>query len=175
MTWKQVFMTLIAACHLALVTCGAIHERLVDEPHPVGTALRCYGGLSGADSGYGFFAPGVAGERRLVCKLTDAEGHSWEDALDMSSAGHEVNLRVLPLLLMFSADQSALGNAMAASMAAEMFGRYPTATQVVVRIEVNVCPSMPEYQAGQRQQWVVGYEATFKREESEQPLERNQA
>jgi hypothetical protein len=171
MTRTHALLTVAAACHLALVVCGAAHQRLVDEPHPVGRALRWYGGLSGSDSGYGFFAPGVAGERRLVCTLTDAAGHSWAEPLEMRGQGREVDLRVLPLLLMFS--EPDLGDAMAASVAAKMFGRFPAATRVTVRVDVCVVPTMEEYRAGDRPTWAVGYEATFSREDDDCPEDRS--
>ena len=51
----------VAASHLCLVTLGASSVRLYDLGLP-GRVLHEYGALSGANSGYGFFAPGITSQ-----------------------------------------------------------------------------------------------------------------
>lgn len=170
MTWSHACLSLLAAGHLSLVICGATHHGFDADKGPLPAAMSTYSAVSGANSGYGFFAPGVGAERRLTCVFTDKAGHTWTRMLDMRSQGQEVNVRALPLLLMFS--QEELRDAMAASVAAKMLGEHPEAEQVLIRIEMHFVPTMDEYRAGARPEWVVGYEATFTRDDTESLEER---
>ena len=64
MTARHAAVAVLAAAHLTLVVCGAARLR---PPHgPAGSAVRFYGALSGSDNGFGFFAPGVASQVRMV-------------------------------------------------------------------------------------------------------------
>ena len=58
----------------------------------MGDGVALYSSLSGADNGYGFFAPGVGAQFLTTFVLTDTEGNEWTDTLDMGSTS-EANLR----------------------------------------------------------------------------------
>jgi hypothetical protein len=152
--------------HLALVACGAAGLRLLPASNIAGQTLRCYGALSGADMGFGFFAPAVGSQMRAVFVLTDGTGHTWEDDLE-AGHNHEVKLRIGALINQFPvADQEEfLRRDLAASWAGTLFARHPTAQQITVRVEAYDVPSRAEYRAGARPAWVHVSSYTCTREQ----------
>lgn len=169
MTKKNYLAAGFAVGHLLLVVCGAASISVVPPACPGWKALRCYGALSGADDGYGFFAPSVAFQRRIALIITDSTGASRTEYLD-EGENREVALRVggvvdtLPL-----ADSHAKWRrSMAASWAASMFGRHSDANEILVRVEEYQLPAMVEYKAGERPAWRVMYEARFVRDRDQE-------
>jgi hypothetical protein len=156
----------LAAAHLLLVVCGAAGLSLLSGRSPPGKALRWYGAMSGADNGYGFFAPGVAPQWRATFTLSDTAGRTWTDTLE-GDHNHEVAHRVGGIVNLFS--EPGLRPELAASWAAKMFGRYPDAKQVVIRVEIYDLPTMAEYRNGTRPQWEFICEATFARHRAGSP------
>jgi hypothetical protein len=118
--------------------------------------------MTGADAGYGYFAPHVGSEVRVRFTLADNAGREWQDEL-AAGLNQEGRLRVGSMTGLFPADpeQRVLRHDLAASWAATMFGRHPTARVVIVRVEVYEVPSMAEYRAGLRPGWVQVFAATF--------------
>jgi len=150
--------------HLTLVALGAGSVSL--RPlGPPGGILAYYGLLSGADSGYGFFAPGVTGQLRARFDVTDSEGHLTTTSLE-TGASHEADIRAVHVVDHFwnELDNDAkvsLQRALGASLAGKIIGRHPGARQVVVRLEVFEPVSMDEFRRGGRPQWTPAYEAKF--------------
>jgi hypothetical protein len=140
----------------------------------LGRAARTYGAYSGSDSSYGFFAPSVGPQIRATFTLSDDSGRTWTDTLE-SRSNREVELRIGGIVALFcSTDER---DALAASLAATMFGRHPEARFVTVQAEsygttgtaatsqedLYQLPSMANYRAGERPMWRVLYQATFTR------------
>jgi hypothetical protein len=150
----------LVAVHLVLVVCGAAHFRLVPL-NMGGIVQHTYGALSGSDSSFGFFAPGVSSAMRATFTMTDDKGHTWTDVLEHGN-NREARLRLGTVVSNFA--EETMRRDVAASCAATMFGRHPTARQVIVRVEVYELPPMEAYRDGARPEWVPVYEATVSRE-----------
>jgi hypothetical protein len=162
MSAKHRLLLGLAAGHLSLVTLGASSVSL----HPLGLPgrlLEAYATLSGASSGYGFFAPGVSGQLVAHFDVIDAEGRRTAAALETGSS-HEADLRVGNIIDQFwSEDEDApgLSRALAASLAGKIFGRHPEAREVVVRLEHFEPVSMEAFRRGDRPRESPLYEARF--------------
>ncbi|WP_433928626.1 hypothetical protein AB3662_34850 [Sorangium cellulosum] len=151
-------MTLAAAAHLGCVLLGALH---VDPQRAgrLGTVIAYHSALSGADSGYNFFAPSVGALPWARFQVTDARGRVNADALE-SGANHEADLRVRSLVSLFLTEEDeSLRRALAASLTGKVLARYPGAASVVVRLEICDLPSMEEYRDGKRPAWNLIYRA----------------
>jgi hypothetical protein len=160
MNARHALLTAIAAAHLLVVACGAASWAPFSDKKLPGKALRWYGGMSGANNGYGFFAS-VGPSYRVSFTMTNSTGRTWTDVLDQGK-NNEATLR-------FNGTVSILGyvgDGLTASWAATMFGRHPDAQQVVVELNEYDPPSMEDYQAGKRAQWERVYEAMFVRNEA---------
>jgi hypothetical protein len=165
MTRRHAVAITLALCHLALVLAGAVSLTPTRCAGPLGRAVNWYSALSGADTGYGFFAPEVSPQFRAVFTLTDDAGHSWPDTLENSTRG-EAHLRLRSVAdKLFSlgvVDQEpGLARTVATSWAATLFARHPSARQVVVRVERYDIPSMVRFREGTQPRWQTVYEATF--------------
>lgn len=165
------------AVHLSLCLLGAASFHF-DKVPVVGNALEYYAELTGANSGFGFFAPGVDGQVRARFDVIDAQGKVVPGALANSDLSHEAQLRVGNIVDQFEdlggfaeeatsdeADAKAYGNqlaqSLAASLAGKIFARYPQARQVAVHLEHYGAISMPEYRRGERAKWTAMYDVTF--------------
>ncbi|KYG10943.1 hypothetical protein BE21_01115 [Sorangium cellulosum] len=147
-----------AAAHLGCVVLGALH---VDPQRAgwLGGVIAYHGALSGADSGYNFFAPAVSALPWARFQVTDASGAAHAEVLE-SGANHEADLRVRSILSLFlQAQDEALRRSLVASWAGKMFARHPGAKSVVVRLEICDLPSMQEYREGRRPAWNLLYQA----------------
>lgn len=133
-------------------------------PGAAGRALDYYATLSGANSGYGFFAPRVGSQLRGRFDVYDAAGSKSTQALE-SGANGEVDLRVGNILGWFWLDSKnrPLQRSLAASWAGKMFARNPGAAKVGVRMESYYLPTMSRYREGERPFWKPYYEAKFVR------------
>jgi hypothetical protein len=157
MNRRHLCITVVAACHLALVVCGASGQRLLAGAGP---AIRLYGVLSGAENSFGFFAPGVASQIRVTFTLQDQAGRQWTLA-PPSAGGREVELRMISMLSLFRAEGDELRDVLAASWAGTMLVRSPEARQVTVLVEEQVLPAPDPYRQGARPRWEMLYQATF--------------
>jgi hypothetical protein len=164
MTKTQGTVMALASVHLTLVATGAAHLFSQIGDNIVSRPLQWYGTMSGADAGYNFFAPRVGSQLRVGFVLTNQDGQQWEDNLE-GDANQEVRLRLGSLSGLFPQDREGenLRRDLSASWAAVMFGRYPTAEVVEVRVEVYQVPSMAEYRAGSRPEWQPVHSSVFRR------------
>lgn len=150
----------VAVSHLLLVALGAARVSLVPLG-PLHPLLEGYDALSGAGSGYGFFASGVGSQLRARFDVIDGEGQKTTTSLE-TAASHEANLRVGHIIDTFGrSDEPALRRSLGASLAGKIFARYPQARKVVVRLEQFRPASMEELHRGSRPQWTPVFEAKF--------------
>jgi hypothetical protein len=165
MTRRHALATFAAACHLVLVVCGASGLLFTGDP-AMGDwprqGVQLYGALSGAENGYGFFAPGVGAQIRATFILTDASGRTWTDTLERGLS-HEATLRAAGSVSL--AAEPDFRDDLFRSWIGTMFGRHPEARRVVVRLEMFDPPTMAEYQAGHRAEWEIIDEVTANRDE----------
>jgi hypothetical protein len=168
MVRRQRFLVLLAGAHLVLVVCGATGLFPGARTWP-GRALAAYGALSGADNSYGFFAPGVAPQRRARFVLTDRSGHSWTEHLT-GSARSEASLRVGSIF--DTAADPQWREEMTTFWVARLFARHRSAQSITALLEVEILPSMEEHREGRRPCWRVEFQATFERTSPEESRER---
>ena len=168
MTQRRGYLWLaLAAGHLGLVALGAGSVNLRDLGLP-GRALEEYGALSGASSGYGFFAPGVGFQLGARFDIIDKGGVTTPDSL-ATGASHEADIRVGNIIDQFGRvddedDEEAAARvrrALAASLAGTLFGRHPDAAAVVVRLQSFTPVSMEAWRSGERPRWAPVYTAKF--------------
>lgn len=151
----------IAFAHLGLVALGAFN---LETPEGFwAPALDFYGELSGASSGYGFFAPGVHSQVRALFEITTQEGKT--KLLLEDGVIHEVDLRVGDIVDQFgnedTDDAMKFQRTLAASLAGAVFGRHPEASAVRISLERWDPVSMEDYRKGARSTWIPLYSAQF--------------
>jgi hypothetical protein len=165
MTRRHAVATFAAACHLALVVCGAAGWVFATNPNkdgPVRKTVRLYGALSGADNAYGYFAPGVGPQVRATFTLSDGSGRTWTDTLERGMSQEAVHRAGGSPAL---AAEPAYRDDLIRSWAGTMFGRHPDARRVVVRLQLFDPPSMAEHEQGVRARWETFDEVVCDRED----------
>jgi hypothetical protein len=117
-------------------------------------AVAEYGALSGAESQYAYFSPGVDEQLRLVFEMTEGSGHVRTDVLS-SEVNAEVDLRVANLVSLLWWPDEGLQRALETSWATAMFERHPSAKRVAMEVQVYDLPSMEGMRMGRRPVWRV--------------------
>jgi hypothetical protein len=145
-----------AMVHLALVACGAAHLLPSGKQGAPGSLLQAYTQFTGAQYGYGFFAPGVISEMRVSFEVDQGPGGLVVHE-GFTHANAEAKLRQGSMVLMFSSEEEQ--DILARSWAAAMFGRYPSARSVSVVVKTFDPPKMEEYRSGVRPVWKEYYRA----------------
>ncbi len=177
-TSKQKLFLGLVAFHLALVILGAFQVPLSNE---VGDYFyQMYGKITGASSGYGFFAPGVGTQLRASFEVHDTKGTITKVPLEQGR-NREADLRIGNIVGWFWKDtlggdapesgtekgatskRRDIQRSMTASWAGKIFGRYPETKSVVVILEEYQMPSMDEYRKGERPYWTKYYRAKFEK------------
>lgn len=129
--------------------------------------------MSGANSGFGFYAPNVGALYRPTFLLQDDQGKTWCDSFEQADSP-EARLRFGGIA------EAAFGNGEAEtapdrrarlvkSWATTMFSRHPSARSLSIVVETYDVPTMAEYRAGQRPNWNVVYQARVQRESPTAP------
>jgi hypothetical protein len=155
--------TAAALAHLALVVCGAVGLELAGRGPALGIVAQ-YSDVSGADTQYGFFAPGVASQCRAVMTLRDAQGREWTDEL-ADDPGTQFGWRTGSAIDALPRTPDKLKRSLAGSWAAVLFGRHPDAALVVVDAQIEVVPTMERWREGARPEWKSLYTSTFVRKD----------
>ena len=158
MTQKHAIWTGLAAAHLILVACGAARTIPGLDTLP-GWSVRWYGSLSGGTNSYGFFKE-VGSGCKVTFTMTDEAGNTWEDELDRAG-NREAWMRANGSIYMIID----LNDQLAASWAANMFARHPSARQVYIQFDQFDPPSMENYRNGVRPEWQTTYARVFLRTE----------
>lgn len=178
----RVFM-FFAIGHMVLVALGMAHIGVLPTTTIPGKALRVYTGVSGADKGYGFFAPGVRHQERAVFLMTDAEGRQWEGDLGFGESA-EANLRLGSTANVLREVDDETAFHFMRSMAAKMFQRHPTAQTIKVQVQAYGIklpgatngvpaidfPTMAEFRSGKQPEWIDLYSLTFEADEAGQTI-----
>ncbi|WP_437680784.1 hypothetical protein [Sorangium sp. So ce131] len=158
---RALVVLVAAAGHLGLVIIlGALQIDLRGRG-PMADAIAGYGALSGADSGYSFFAPDFGSPPMATFEVVDATGAVIIDHLE-SGANTEADLRTGNVVGKFQLEEDqALKRSIAASWAGKMFARHPGARSVVVRVdECDVAP-IHVYRQGDGLRCELHYQAKF--------------
>ena len=160
---RQLTWIVAAVFHFALVVCGAIYVPLTGASLLV-NLLGQYGDLSGSSSSYGFFAPAVASQSRVSLAVRDVHGNECGDTL-LADATSAADLRAGGMVDGFPGFSDAQRRGLTASWASAMFGRHPSAEEVVVGVEIEVLPTMAEWRNGKRSTWIPVYRGAYRRKE----------
>ena len=156
MTRRHIFFTGLAAAHLVMVACSAV-GLLPGVDRPLQWGLRWYGSISGASNSYGFFKE-VGSGCKVTFTLTDEDGNTWQDELNRAG-NREAEMRANGSIYLLG-DYADL---LAASWAANLLARHPSARQVIVQFEQFDPPSMADYRDGARPEWRTSYLKVFLR------------
>lgn len=171
MIFRQRLLIAFGVGHLILVACGAASLMKSPPKNPVEDALQTYSAASGADNGYGFFAPGVGAQFRTTFILKDETGREWKENLQLGK-NSEANLRFTGISSQLATMPPPARHRVMSSFAGMMFGRNPNARTITVRLELYGFdrneeeadfPSMAEYRSGIRPKWLPMLDATFSR------------
>ncbi|MDC0717299.1 hypothetical protein [Nannocystis bainbridge] len=148
-----------AAFHLALVVLGGLGFCLWGAG-PLGPLLTYYAALTGADSGYGFYAPSVGDPPTLTLTIVDDEGRARLESL-APRITREADIRVEDLIEVFHNRRidEAVRARLAASWAAELFSRHPSARSVTVDMGFHRVPSLVAASRGAPTRWRSVYRA----------------
>jgi hypothetical protein len=160
---RQLSWIVAASLHFALVVCGAMYVPLTGDWLAL-NLLGQYGDISGSSSSYGFFAPAVASKNRVSLAVRDVHGHECGAAL-LADATSAAELRAGGIVDGFPAFSDAQRRGLTASWASAMFGRHPSAEEVVVCVEIEALPTMAEWRNGKRSTWIPAYQGTYRRKE----------
>jgi hypothetical protein len=164
---RRCALTLLAVVHLAVVLGGACDWLPGSDRGPLAHLVRWYATLTGAESGYGFFAPDVGAPHRAIFILRDEKGSTWSDTFDQAKSS-EARLRltgIVESVFMNGViyDKPQLRSPLVESWAATMFRRHPNAVSLTVVVESYDIPTMTEHRSGSRPQWQAVYQAEVAR------------
>ncbi len=146
------FAKIAAVIHLALAVCGAAKYTPFPEDSWPWRAASCYQAYTGTGTGFGFFAPGVAAQRRVVWHGYNEGTGEWRVDSE-SGPSLEAEMRLSTAAGLFA--QEGPHDVLAASWSAWMFGRHPDVSVSLVEVEAYAVPTMGQYRAGARPRWVV--------------------
>ncbi|WP_438025715.1 hypothetical protein [Sorangium sp. So ce233] len=157
---RAILLLAAAAAHLVVVCLGALHVQIGDEGW-ARRAVTYYGMLSGANSGYSFFAPGFGPTLSASFQVNDANGTIATDVLE-TGVSREADIRVRNIIGMFRMEEDEMvRRSLVASWAGKVLARHPGADSVVVQLDTFELPSMAEYREGKPPGWKLDYRAKF--------------
>jgi hypothetical protein len=159
--WGGVLAAAFASLHLSYIVWRT--EPLSRGAFSIPSALRpawdAYGNLSGACSGYSYFAPSVASQVIAHAEWLDQEGVPHHERRD-GRAG-ESDLRTTAMFLMLQ--QLEATDMTARALGADVLQRHPEAEAVTVTLALYGVPTMEEYRGGLRPWEEVFYRAVVAR------------
>lgn len=160
---QRVLLLTAAAAHLGLVTAGGL-DICPWEWGAIGRPLAVYGALSGAGSGYSFYAPSVRSAPDATFTVVDREGRRIVDKLQ-TGVTREADLRVQDLIDVMNHRRTddAVRRRIAASWAAAMFARHPAAESVTVDVGHGRVPTMAALRGGAEPRWRSKFRARIVR------------
>ena len=160
---KQRSLLVFVVLHLSLVVAGASSVYWFDKFGWLGQGLGLYSLLSGANSGYGFFSPGVDSQLRARFEVIDESGN-LKEVLLVENHNRESELKVGNIITQFwqTNTDTKLRRVLSASWAGKVFARHPEAREVVVYVERYNLVSSEEYRSGKRPAWTLVYRGKFR-------------
>ncbi|WP_437970969.1 hypothetical protein WMF04_17535 [Sorangium sp. So ce260] len=157
---RRALLLLAVAAHFVIVGLGALHVHIGDEGW-ARRAVKYYGRLSGANSGYSFFAPGVGSTLAANFQVNGSNGKIAADVLE-TGVSREADIRVRNIIGMFWLEEDEMvRRSLVASWAGKVLARHPGADSVVVQLDTFELPSMAEYREGKTTGWKLNYRAKF--------------
>lgn len=160
--------------HLILVTMSAFYIKIAPW-FPGEHIFTLYQKATGANSGYGFFAPAIGVKTRAVFDVVDEHGVTAKEIPLVPATDREAQIRLGAIFDELSEkvdENEELRKPIAASLAATIFGKYKNATQVVLHVQEYWPKTMEQYRQGERPSWQDYYAARFARSTNELGDER---
>ena len=161
----------LAAAHLVFVFLSALHLPTPSLQHAPGQLAYVYGRWTGANSRYSFFAPNIAPPMRVLCDVGLDSGEWVQDGFDFDNEALKIRAYAMSLRFNGMSDKNVYKDDVARAWAAIMFGRYPEAHGLSVRMERMRVPTMEEFRAGERPSWSQTYRADFELRPSSSPAQ----
>lgn len=153
---RDLALLALGGAHLAFVA-NAI-TGLVGFGGSPALAAGFYGNVTGAETGYTFFAPRVPFEITPTVRLLNARGGVLPS---LPAGSQEERFREASLGLYFMQQESS--GLAAAALAADALRRSPQARSVVVSFKIHNIPTMEAYRRGDRPTDELVYEGEFAR------------
>lgn len=157
MTRREHFFVFLAVCHIVLVALCAGQVKVDEVP-----GLSSYAAYSGANTTYGFFAPGVGSQLSLSFRIENKDGQVKADTLQAGMT-KESALRISNIIQALGEEvtKPEMRRSMAASWAAKVLARHPGSVSIKVIVQSYDLPSREDFAKGKRPAWVPFYEAKF--------------
>lgn len=132
----------------------------LDPSNPIRNVALCYQHLAGIESGYGFFAPNIPANYRLVFQFNYPDGHVEYDLPVVAS--REAGLRLSGLLdLVADADSEDIRKVLLRFLAQAAWMRHRDAATIDAVFGRAVLPTPAEFLSGQRTRYDVLAAYTF--------------
>jgi len=130
----------------------------------VAPALDIYARLTGVGAGFGFFSPVIPKEIQVAFEIETTDRGTIRTTLQQETI-QEVNFRVGNMIRLLNRHfyQKKVMRSVAASLAASMFARYPTAKAVTLHTYVYDFPSLQDASAGKQPEVKRVYSVKFGR------------
>ncbi len=154
---SRYLILVFAIFHFAVIVCGV--AEFTPSSEPLKSILSIYGGWSGNEGGYGFFAPSIPNQVMVYVTSIDARGHLQRGEFHVEPG--EPDLRLMSLVFFLSKLQ--LNDLLARTVAAYALGTRPNTERVVVDVGKYVVPSMVEMRRGRQCHVDFYYSGTFAR------------
>lgn len=165
--WRKLRYPLIFAFFAFHFTVAALSMAKVNGQvwhRAVSPVLAVYARLTGAGAGFGFFSPAIPKEVQVDFEIETADRGVFRTTLQEETI-QEVSFRVGNMIRLLNRNfynKKAL-RAIAASLTASMFTRYPTAKSITLHTYIYDFPSLDEAGAGKRPQARRVYSVKFGR------------
>jgi hypothetical protein len=151
-----------AAIHLVIAALFSTHVQVEKYvPEAIERPLRIYGGYTGADTHFNFFAPAVPTQPRVHFVLTGRDGS--QRTVDLMTPSAEVNQRLANMLSIY--ELAAARPLVVRSWALYVLARHPEAQSAEVRVEILDIPTIAQAHAGKRPAWVEVERTVVRRDE----------
>jgi hypothetical protein len=154
----KICLLLGIAGHLAVLGSGMIRKPFM-QTRAAFEIKKIYQMITSAGASYGFFSPNIGNE--FLVRFEIMPGHIAVSLADCVS--HEVALRVgnMNRYFLYKYDNENHKRALAASLTAPIFDRFPKAERVTFIAELYFIPTMVRYQEGDRPNRKEIYRAVF--------------
>lgn len=159
---KKVFYAL-AGAHLLVLASGMTGWRK-HAPRPLRLGVNGYEAVTGAGGGFGFFSPNVGHQLVVSFEVQGRDGATRTVAME-DFLPREVAIRVgnMVRLFAYSYEKEKYRRSLAASFSANIFERYPEASQVKLLAYAYQFPGVAQYRDGQRPSMEPVYQISFRR------------
>lgn len=124
------------------------------SPNPLRNFVRLYLHAAGIDAGYGFFAPNIPSNYKIVFELHYPDGRVDYDIPSVASRASGLRLTGL-LDFLAETDSEEVRSFMLKTLTESAWREHPEVTSIETLLGVGVLPTPEEYRHGQRERYEV--------------------